>query len=313
MFGSPERQRILVVTDNGKEIDQLFSHHTLAHWDLVKADKSSTAAIILQNDPGEIVLIDESFFKEEGMEGIDFLAGQQSRPLVFLADLNPNAIADAYAKGICLWLPRELSLKYPRLLAEALRQTQQWRELQRRYVETEESLSTCHRQKDQLLSLMLKSASLVLEKRWYTHRHLLERLNEEIARSQRHGTPLTVALGEIRNKENQSAKEEELVDLAVEEINRSKRRCDVAGLYGMNNFMLLMTHTPEQGGVTCCRRLQSNLENRALMNLPSGPYKAFFGLATFSPQENSPQSMLRNAEQRLEAAKQGLNEGLVAG
>jgi PleD family two-component response regulator len=32
--------------------------------------------------------------------------------------------------------------------------------------------------------------------RWFSQRHMMERLEEEVARADRHGTPLSVILGE---------------------------------------------------------------------------------------------------------------------
>ena len=45
------------------------------------------------------------------------------------------------------------------------------------------------------------------------------------------------------------------------EPNRSKRRCDVAGQYGPQGFMLLLPQTPPEGAVHFCRRLQGLLDD----------------------------------------------------
>src|SRR5947209_12076699 len=43
--------------------------------------------------------------------------------------------------------------------------------------------------------------------------------------------------------------------------SQGKRRCDVAGQYGLGGFMLLMVHTPIKGAIHCCRRLQKSIEH----------------------------------------------------
>ena len=66
--------------------------------------------------------------------------------------------------------------------------------------------------------------------------------------------------------------------------------------------------------MTCCRRLQKMLQSvPENAKVPRGPVRAYFGLASSSPDNAaSPQSLLRLADQNLEAAKAGQGEGIVA-
>ena len=142
-------------------------------------------------------------------------------------------------------------------------------------------------------------------------------MQEEIARSERHSAPLTVALGEIRpipGPDDGSTREPVLADWTTERITRAKRRCDVAGQYGLDGFMLLMVHTPGGGGVTCCRRLKQLLEAvPAIANHgPRGPVRADFGVASFADEAASAKGLLSCAEQRLEAARTADEPRLVA-
>ena len=99
----------------------------------------------------------------------------------------------------------------------------------------------------------------------------------------------------------------------AQRLNRVKRRCDVAGHYGLHGFLLLMVHTPGKGGLTCCRRLQRILEAPAATNAgPRGPVRACFGLASHGTQTASPQALLRTAEDHLEAARIGAGDRLVS-
>ena len=42
----------------------------------------------------------------------------------------------------------------------------------------------------------------------------------------------------------------------TDRITRAKRRCDVAGHYGVRGFILLLVHTPEAGAVACLSKDQ---------------------------------------------------------
>jgi diguanylate cyclase (GGDEF)-like protein len=160
------------------------------------------------------------------------------------------------------------------------------------------------------------------ETHWFTQRHTMERLQEEISRSQRHGGPLTLALAEVRVEDDGTAGTPDgggmqalnLDSLTSQVISRGKRRCDVAGQYGMQGFLLLMVHTPKEGGLVCCKRLKQLLERATAEAAPGprGPIRAYFGLASSSAEKASAQGLLHCAEQNLEAAKAGKDEGIVA-
>lgn len=142
--------------------------------------------------------------------------------------------------------------------------------------------------------------------RWYTQRYMLERLEEEIFRSQRYGGPLTVVLGEVDVEEPTRTVRGEAGQAAtwiVDQISRRKRRSDVAGQYGLQGFMLLLPQTDEDGAAHCCQRLRGHLEQPA-GNLGSfGPLHVDFGIAGYSSAARSVKSLLCRAEVQLERSK----------
>ena len=141
--------------------------------------------------------------------------------------------------------------------------------------------------------------------RWFTQRHMLERLEEEVIRTQRYGGPLTVVLGEVdtpairrvRGEEGQAA------TWIVDQISRVKRRCDVAGQYGMQGFMLILPQTDERGAAGCCRRLRTLIEKPASDLHPYESLDVHFGIASYSPEVRSVKSLLSRAEEQLERRK----------
>src|SRR5262249_6092500 len=152
----------------------------------------------------------------------------------------------------------------PPLLAAALHQAGQVNGLRGQVSESGAALQDCRRQVDRLVGLLWRTLPTGVLAGWLTQRHMLGRLPEELNRAQRHGTPLPLGPGEIHPASGDRAEASEtLASWTTDQITRGKRRCDVAGEYGLHGFMLLMVHTPKQGGVSCCRRLQALLEQPA--------------------------------------------------
>jgi GGDEF domain-containing protein len=79
----------------------------------------------------------------------------------------------------------------------------------------------------------------------------------------------------------------------------------VAGQYGLNGFLMLLPQTTETGAAGCCRRLEALLQSASGGNGPRPPLHACFGIAGFSPDTSTPQSLLRRAEESLAQARGG--------
>jgi GGDEF domain-containing protein len=317
MPSNGERRRVLVAAGASDEslLRALFTQDPLRGWDILAADSFEEARFILQHNTCDLLLVDEGLYNQQGPDGLAWLARQREVPVVFLAGATPDKITRAYEDGVNVWLARDLSLAHPELMAAALERATELTSLRRGRHKAAETVHQCRRQIDRLVGLLWRTVPINTEQPWLTQRHMLERLQEEIARSERHGAPFTLALGEIHAAGEPGTCEPGLADWTVERITRAKRRCDVAGQYGLQGFMLLMVHTPTQGAVSCCRRLQQVLEDAAAVPThgPHGPLHACFGVASFLAAASNSRSLLSCAEQRLEIAKAGPDERVVAG
>src|SRR5262249_61141364 len=129
--------------------------------------------------------------------------------------------------------------------AVMLRQAPELADLQRRGQETNEALEEARRQVSWLVNLLWETVPGEGRARWFTQRYMLERLEEEVVRTQRYGGPLSVVLGEVEGPPGAKLSEDEAGQAAtwvVEQISRVKRRSDVAGQYALQGFMLLLPH-----------------------------------------------------------------------
>jgi diguanylate cyclase (GGDEF)-like protein len=250
----------------------------------------------------------------EGTIGLAWLGRQPDAPLVFLGNEQAERFRAAYEHGASVCLPRSLTLGEPALLDAVLRRTVRGADLLRTHSRTKDTLLQCRRQVDRLVTMLWRTVPVEGDNHWFSQRHVLMRLQEEIARSDRHGVPLTVAVGEVQAPAGEPEQTTvDLTDWMTDRVTSVKRRCDVAGQYGMQGFLLLMVNTPKQGGVTCCQRLRKALEDPGSAAGGShGPIRACFGIATLSGETPSSQSLLSSAELALDAAKASAAEAIVA-
>lgn len=311
-----ERRRVLVAArDPGRStLCGLLGEESLSGWEALEADSFERARFLLHMDPCDVVLLDQSLHDPEDGPGIAWLAAQQRVPVLFLSDSGPEVVAAAMRDGARQWLPRDSAFRHPQLLAEALHQVAEVGELERRARGATEELHDARRQVSRLVGLLWDAAPGEGRRDWFSQRHMMERLEEEVSRSQRHGDLLALVLGELRPDEGPRVGPEDAQRLAAwtaGQVSQGKRRCDVAGQYGPHGFMLLLPHTPDSGAVLCCRRLQGVLERPQLK--PAGslpPLHACFGVVSFSAAVNTVKGLLSRAEERLERAKAAAGGGV---
>ena len=309
-----ERRRLLLAARPAEtsQLLSLFLQAPLERWDVQAVESFERARFLLQHNPFDILLVDESLYHTAGEAGLAWLTRQQEVPTIFMTGLEPETIAQAYAHGVSLCLPRQMALAHAGVMSAALARMAQVRERERICLRTRDNLHQCRRQVDRLVNLLWRTAPTDPERQWLTHRHILERLQEEVCRSGRHGNVFTVAIGEVQTGA-EVPEQADLGEWTTNTLARIKRRCDVAGHYGLQGFMLLMVQTPKPGAVTCCKRLQQYLHQGVEQRSgPGRPLNACFGLSSFSPDNATTQSLLSKAEKHLEAAKAGVDGGIVA-
>lgn len=313
-----ERRRVLIVAAAAErpKLRSLFAQEALDEWEPLEAESFERARFILQQDVCcDVLVVDESLYRPDDSEGLSWLAAQREAPVVFLSDPTPQAIMDVVERGVNQWLPRDLALGQPALFQAVLHQALRWNDQRQRLRLAGEALYECRRQVSRLVSLLWETAPGDGRPRWFTQRHMLERFQEEIARSVRHSHALTVVLGEVRvasHEGAQPANPPHLTAWTAEQLGKVKRRSDVAGQYGPHGFMLLLPDTSVDGAVHCCRRLQQTLEHASPPPGTQGLVRTYFGIASLSGAARTPKSLLSSAEQCLEKAKQSDSAHVVA-
>lgn len=303
MIPSPQQSRLIVLTRADTRLLETLDLPAFAEWEVHPVRSAGEAFLLQQADRREMILAGDVHLRTEGLDSLAWLCKAQAAPIILCADLSWQDVAAAYNKGVSIWIPYEPSLESPMLLTAALNRGRGIVDLHRRHEAAAKSDQDHRRQIDRLVSLLWRTAPMETRYRWFGPRYMLERMQEEIVRARRHGTSLTVALGEIRSQQPlDESFATKILRWAAKEISRHKRRCDVAGQYGIAGMMLLLAQTPPHGGAVCCQRLKAHLERKAReCGLPGG-LRLYFGLAGLDSPDASPQSLLRKAEEHLHRA-----------
>ena len=218
-----ERRRILLAAKRpqAEELRNLFCETPLQRWELLEADSFERARFLLQHNPCDVLLVDDGLCNGTGAAGLAWITRQLEPPTVFLTSMEPCSVAQAYEHGVSVCVPRKLSLSHPQVLAAALKRTVQIAELQLANRRTSERLFKCRRQIDRLVNLLWRSIPMDSEHQWFTHRHVLERLQEEVARCSRHGDMFTVAVGEVENEPTEAPQAEDLGEWTSAVVSRA--------------------------------------------------------------------------------------------
>jgi diguanylate cyclase (GGDEF)-like protein len=302
-----QRRRVLLAASASAhgEYRSLFQSEVLREWETLEVDSLERARFLLQLDPCEVLLLDCSVYQGDEGDELSWLTGQRRAPVLLVAD-DAEAATKALRRGVQYWLPRELARHHAPVLAAMLRQASEFGEVQRRGQETNEALEDARRQVSRLVNLLWEAVPGEGRARWFTQRHMLERLEEEVIRTQRYGGPLSLILGEVDvapTTRSPAGEAGQAATWIVDRISRVKRRSDVAGQYGLQGFMLLLPQTDANGAAGCRQRLQAILQQPDADNDLFGSLNVHFGIACYSSEVRSVKSLLSRAEEQLEGEK----------
>jgi GGDEF domain-containing protein len=283
----------------------VFAHPTLAGWAVVEADSLEKALFALQLGDHDVWLVDDQLCQAGEGNGLSWLTSRRQTPVLILADPEPARIARLWHAGCEQWLPHDLG-RQPDLLEVALRQAVRWGETRRQLRRKADELRDCRQRVNQLADMLWASVGTEGRCNWLTQHHLMLRLQEEIDRAERHGSPLTLVVGELSARTKPTVNRTEVGELTFQVaslVNKTKRRCDVVGQYGPNSFLMLLVQTPGEGATVFCRRLRQVLHDHTPDPPCSGPrVRLSVGLAAHVP-GTTPTRLLSLAEQNLDETR----------
>jgi len=137
------------------------------------------------------------------------------------------------------------------------------------------------------------------------HRAFQERLSEEVTRSQRYGTPLSMIMLDVdRFKQYNDTFGHPAGDKVLKSVARILQNCarstDLAARYGGEEFVILLPETDIEGASIFAERLRLSIESHSW---PIRKITASCGAAAFRPNEESGAEMISRADKMLYRSK----------
>ncbi len=295
---TPGRPRLLVVEDEADQRDALAALLE-TDYQVATARDGEEGVRVARADPPDLVLMDLVMPRMDGFAALEALRGDHRTaevPVIFVSARGDDVTR---VKGLDLgavdflakpFSERELKARIERTLRLSRRQTQ-LRQLA---------------QTDTLTGL----ANL---------RAFRARLDEEVKRAGRYGTPLTCVMADMDhlkplNDELGHAAGDRAIAAVADVVRTELRETDFASRYGGDEFVVLLPHTtPSEGRVFAervCKRLRETTLEVTGKRLALA---ASFGVADLGPgaPDEAAEEMVRRADEALYAAKRA-GRGRVA-
>jgi two-component system cell cycle response regulator len=142
-------------------------------------------------------------------------------------------------------------------------------------------------------------------------RYLMDRLTQEMQRSDRHGEPLAFAMVDLDgfkpiNDQFGHVIGDKVLRAVGNTISRCVRVSDVASRYGGDEFAIILPQTPPEGAMRVCERILRSVSELQLQDEQGTPCKvtASLGLAYYPADDvETPEDLVHSADGALYGAK----------
>jgi len=293
----PARVLLAATPSHLEALRILFETPELAAWTIIEADTAERLHFLERFHSCDAFVLDADLVSDADV--LRLRSGVR-KPVILLGEGHPPPCFDLRTAS-WTWLPIAAVLQHPSLLVATLGHLNDVVGVQEKCARAQAAWQSCRRQVDGLVDLLWQVVPGEMSVPWFSQRYMLQRCEEEVARSRRHATPLSVVLGDLHFPCGDEPSW--LPRWVVQRICRSKRRSDVAGQYGPRGFMLLLPSTPATGAAACCQRLHQVLATMPAGEGPPAPVQLAFGIADQGSTAPTVPSLLRRAEEALERAK----------
>ncbi|MER3414941.1 MAG: diguanylate cyclase response regulator [Gemmataceae bacterium] len=321
---APAVINLLLVDDSREDrtlIRTLLAHHSAARYEIVEGNSAADAYRLAHSFRPDAVILDYRLPGEDGLTCLERLIQEcgEAAYIILTGQGDEAAAVRALKAGAADYLVKDHVLRDPGFLDRAVRAAVHTRRLERENARLLETLRL-RNQELELLNQKLWELSHTDELTGhFNRRYITARLEEEVARSARYGTPLSIVLADVDHFKRINDMFGHLVgDQALKAVANLFRSCqrdtDLIGRFGGEEFLLILTNTDLAGAEQFCNRLREQL---ARTPLPVGDrilhLTASFGIAQYGPDCPSLHALLRQADSNLYAAKAAGRNRVVAG
>jgi len=292
-----EPTRVLVVQAEPAERAVQRALFTEAGMSVVEACSGAEALDFLATDRPDLVVLGRTL---PDMDGLDLLPRLKSGELDFVPVLVASHRGETAerVRGLQLgaddYIPRPCDPAEFLARAKALLRTKQAHDRIRKLQITLEQMVVS----DPLTGL-------------HNRRYLMDRMLQEITRSDRHGEPLALAMIDLDafkpiNDQFGHVLGDKVLRAVGSAISKSVRVSDIAARYGGDEFAVILPQTPAEGAMRVCERLLRNISEIVLQDETGRTFRitASLGLAYYPADDvETPEDLVHSADGALYGAK----------
>ena len=292
-----EPTRVLVV--QAEQAERAFQRalFTEAGMSVVEACSGAEALDFLATDRPDLVVLGRTL---PDMDGLDLLPRLKSGELDFVPVLVASHRGETAerVRGLQLgaddYIPRPCDPAEFLARAKALLRTKQAHDRIRKLHTTLEQMVVS----DPLTGL-------------HNRRYLMDRMLQEMQRSDRHGEPLALAMIDLDafkpiNDQFGHVLGDKVLRAVGSAISKSVRVSDIAARYGGDEFAVILPQTPAEGAMRVCERLLRNISDVILQDETGRSFRitASLGLAYYPADDiETPEDLVHSADGALYGAK----------
>ncbi len=292
-----EPTRVLVVQAEPAERAVQRALFTEAGMSVVEACSGAEALDFLATDRPDLVVLGRTL---PDMDGLDLLPRFKSGELDFVPVLVASHRGETAerVRGLQLgaddYIPRPCDPAEFLARAKALLRTKQAHDRIRKLHITLEQMVVS----DPLTGL-------------HNRRYLMDRMLQEMQRSDRHGEPLALAMIDLDafkpiNDQFGHVLGDKVLRAVGSAISKSVRVSDIAARYGGDEFAVILPQTPAEGAMRVCERLLRNISEIVLQDETGRTFRitASLGLAYYPADDvETPEDLVHSADGALYGAK----------
>jgi len=289
--------RVLIVQAESSERAFQKSLFAEAGMSVIEASSGAEVLDFLATDRPDLVVLGRAL---PDMDGLDLLPSLKSNELEFLPVLVASNRGETAERVRGLQLGADDYISRPCDPAELLARV-------RALLRTKQTHDRIRKLQATLEQMVVNDPLTGLHNR----RYLMDRLLQEMQRSDRHGEPLAFAMLDLDsfrpiNDQYGHVLGDKVLRAVGNAIAKSIRVSDIAARYGGDEFGVILPQTPPEGAMRVCERLLRTISELILQdeNGKSCRVTASLGLAYYPADDvETPEDLVHSADGALYGAK----------
>ncbi len=313
MVDSSVTLRVLVVDDSRPDRVLVRTALTRAcdSYEVLECDSAAEAHSLALGQRPDAVILDYRLPGEDGVSCLERLTTDLpgAACIIMTGQGDERTAVRAMKAGAADYLVKDHVLRDPVRIERAVRAAIHTKRLEKENARLLDQLRERNLELERLNQKLWQLSHTDELTGYFNRRYIAARLEEEIARSARYETALSVVLIDLDHFKSINDRHGHLagdrVLQAVADLFRTGLRdTDLVGRFGGEEFLMVLTNTDAEGAELFCDRLRTRLEE---LPIPVGNQvlylTASFGIAQFGPNGADVEALLRTADANLYTAK----------